>query len=88
MVRILYMHGRHGDREIREQRTDSFQIRSTMSSPLNDEFIIPTLKAVGATKFTGEEVGPCTYLAGNSLGALSKRSERYVQEELRVWGTS
>ena len=68
--------------------TDSFQIRSTMCSPLNDEFIIPTLKAVGATIITGDGNDPCTYLAGNSLGALSKRSERYVREELRVWGTS
>lgn len=30
---------------------------------------------------------PCTYLAGNSLGALSKRSERLVQEELHAWAT-
>ena len=30
---------------------------------------------------------PCIYLAGNSLGALSKRSEKLVQDELHAWAT-
>lgn len=60
-----------------------------MSSPLNNQFIIPTFKAVGATKITGQQSNnPCIYLAGNSLGALSKLSEQYVREELNIWGTS
>lgn len=29
----------------------------------------------------------CTYLCGNSLGVLPKRSRQLVQEELEVWGT-
>jgi hypothetical protein len=29
----------------------------------------------------------CTYLCGNSLGPLSKRSETLIQEELQVWRT-
>ena len=30
---------------------------------------------------------PCTYLCGNSLGPLSKRSEAHIKEELEVWAT-
>lgn len=30
---------------------------------------------------------PCTYLCGNSLGALAKRSEELVKEEMEVWAT-
>ena len=29
----------------------------------------------------------CTYLCGNSLGLLCKRSETLVQEEFRVWAS-
>lgn len=29
----------------------------------------------------------CTYLCGNSLGPLNKRSRDLLQEELHVWGT-
>jgi kynureninase len=76
-------------------------------SALSNEFVLPTNKAVGATRILGEDGQrvtlfikfsdskymtctadkPCIYLAGNSLGALSKRSERLVQEELRAWAT-
>lgn len=30
---------------------------------------------------------PCTYLCGNSLGILPKRSSELVKEELDVWAT-
>lgn len=30
---------------------------------------------------------PCTYLCGNSLGAMPKKSEALVAEEFRVWGS-
>jgi len=30
---------------------------------------------------------PSIYLAGNSLGALSRRSEKLVQDELHAWAT-
>jgi hypothetical protein len=39
-----------------------------------------------STIFTADR--SCIYLAGNSLGALSKRSEMLVQEELHVWATA
>lgn len=29
---------------------------------------------------------PCTYLCGNSLGALPKRAEEFVRQELEIWG--
>ncbi|KAG8833523.1 Kynureninase (L-kynurenine hydrolase) [Serendipita sp. 399] len=29
---------------------------------------------------------PCTYLCGNSLGLISKRSQRLISEEMDVWG--
>lgn len=29
----------------------------------------------------------CTYLCGNSLGPLAKRSRALIEEELRVWST-
>lgn len=35
----------------------------------------------------GSEDQPCTYLCGNSLGLLPKRSKILVQEELEVWGS-
>ncbi|KAJ7046686.1 pyridoxal phosphate-dependent transferase [Mycena alexandri] len=57
-----------------------------MSSPLSDEFVLPTNKEIGATNHP-EPDSTCTYLCGNSLGPLSKRSSVLVQEELRVWGT-
>ena len=34
-----------------------------------------------------EEDNPCTYLCGNSLGLMPKRSRKLVEEELQVWGT-
>ena len=30
---------------------------------------------------------PCTYMCGNSLGLLAKRSRKLVEEELEVWAT-
>ncbi|KAK0503159.1 pyridoxal phosphate-dependent transferase [Armillaria luteobubalina] len=46
-----------------------------MAAPLSDQFVLPTNK----------DNGPCTYLCGNSLGALSKKSRALVEEELEVW---
>ncbi|KAI0818577.1 pyridoxal phosphate-dependent transferase [Irpex lacteus] len=42
-------------------------------------FVIPTNKQMKASA--------CTYLCGNSLGAMAKRSKALVIEELDVWGT-
>ncbi|KZT67692.1 kynureninase [Daedalea quercina L-15889] len=53
-----------------------------------DEFIIPTNVQMKATAVAPElEDKPCTYLCGNSLGVLSKRSKQLVEEELQVWAT-
>ncbi|KAJ7489805.1 pyridoxal phosphate-dependent transferase [Mycena galericulata] len=57
-----------------------------MSSPLSDEFVLPTNKQIGATGHP-EPDSTCTYLCGNSLGPLSKRSKTLVQQELNAWGT-
>ncbi|KAF8201672.1 pyridoxal phosphate-dependent transferase [Pholiota molesta] len=59
---------------------------SDLNIPLSDDFIIPINSDVGATLRTDSE-NKCTYLCGNSLGLQCKTSARYVQEELRVWGT-
>ncbi|PBK78053.1 kynureninase [Armillaria solidipes] len=56
-----------------------------MAAPLSDQFVLPTNKDVRAIKKAGDENGPCTYLCGNSLGALSKKSRALVEEELEVW---
>ncbi|KAI6045399.1 pyridoxal phosphate-dependent transferase [Pisolithus marmoratus] len=52
-----------------------------------DEFAIPTYKDIGAQ--VPEEIASqrCTYLCGNSLGPLAKRSKFLIQEELCVWAT-
>lgn len=72
-----------------------------MAESLSNEFFIPTYEEVGAVKqlnggkdclwtlqltltFSVIEA-PCTYLCGNSLGALSHRSKKLVEEELHVW---
>ncbi|KAG1756542.1 pyridoxal phosphate-dependent transferase [Suillus paluster] len=55
---------------------------------LSDEFLIPSNRDIGA-KIVPEEIADqrCTYLCGNSLGPLTKRSKALLQEELHVWGT-
>ncbi|KAG2041712.1 pyridoxal phosphate-dependent transferase [Suillus americanus] len=54
---------------------------------LSREFIIPSNRDIRA-KISGENVDQrCTYLCGNSLGPLTKRSKAFLQEELNVWGT-
>lgn len=35
----------------------------------------------------GLENATCTYLCGNSLGVMPKRSAEFVKEELLIWGT-
>ncbi|KAJ7063208.1 pyridoxal phosphate-dependent transferase [Mycena amicta] len=57
-----------------------------MSVPLSDEFALPTHRQIGATGHPEQDT-PCTYLCGNSLGPLSKRSNTLVQQELHAWGT-
>ncbi|KAH9934629.1 kynureninase [Fomitopsis serialis] len=53
-----------------------------------DEFVIPTNAQMKATAVAPElENEPCTYLCGNSLGVLPKRSKQLVEEELQVWAT-
>ncbi|KAI5122068.1 hypothetical protein M0805_006051 [Coniferiporia weirii] len=51
------------------------------------EFSLPTNRAVGAENVDPNHLDePCTYLCGNSLGALPKRARTLVEEELDVWG--
>ncbi|EKM55401.1 uncharacterized protein PHACADRAFT_161382 [Phanerochaete carnosa HHB-10118-sp] len=53
-----------------------------------DDFVIPTNKTMKATRVSEALLDQtCTYLCGNSLGAMPKRSRQLVQEELDVWGT-
>ncbi|KAI8998517.1 kynureninase [Trametes punicea] len=53
-----------------------------------DEFVIPTFRQMKAHAISAEKADePCTYLCGNSLGLLAKRSKKYVEEELEVWAT-
>ncbi|KAI0665134.1 kynureninase [Cubamyces menziesii] len=53
-----------------------------------DEFVIPTFRQMKASAVPAEMADePCTYLCGNSLGLLAKRSKKLVEEELEVWGT-
>ncbi|THH02126.1 hypothetical protein EW145_g6790 [Phellinidium pouzarii] len=52
------------------------------------EFVIPTNRAIDADNVSPDQLdSPCTYLCGNSLGALPKRSQVLVEEEIRVWAT-
>lgn len=53
-----------------------------------DEFILPTNRSINATlaSQTAPDVS-CTYLCGNSLGAMPRLAEKRVHEELRVWAT-
>ncbi|KAF7338363.1 Kynureninase [Mycena venus] len=57
-----------------------------MSLPLSSDFVLPTNKDIGATSHH-EPDSICTYLCGNSLGPMSKRSKALVEEELKVWAT-
>ncbi|KAI9065146.1 kynureninase [Trametes sanguinea] len=53
-----------------------------------DEFVIPTFRQMNATAVPAEIVDqPVTYLCGNSLGLLAKRSKKLVEEELEVWAS-
>lgn len=52
-----------------------------------DEFIIPTNKEIGAEVSDNIAGQRCTYLCGNSLGPLAKRSRSLIEEELQVWAT-
>ncbi|KAL0947012.1 hypothetical protein HGRIS_013156 [Hohenbuehelia grisea] len=57
-----------------------------LTVPLSSEFILPTNADVHASNHDKPN-DPCTYLCGNSLGPISKVSERLVQEELHAWRT-
>ncbi|EPQ58202.1 kynureninase [Gloeophyllum trabeum ATCC 11539] len=51
-------------------------------------FVLPSNNAVGALRVPPEQGdNASTYLCGNSLGALPKRSAELVSEELSVWGS-
>ncbi|KAI0375030.1 kynureninase [Pilatotrama ljubarskyi] len=53
-----------------------------------DEFVVPTFRQMQASAISPEIADePCTYLCGNSLGLLPKRSKKLVEEELEVWAT-
>jgi len=55
---------------------------SIENAPFRDEFVFPRL---GGPNTEGDKE-PCTYLCGNSLGLLPRRSEQLVKEELVAWG--
>ncbi|KAF9246192.1 pyridoxal phosphate-dependent transferase [Melanogaster broomeanus] len=50
-----------------------------------DQFCIPTNSAIGAHLSETESAHRSTYLCGNSLGPLPKRSKTLLQQELDVW---
>jgi len=55
---------------------------------LRSEFVLPTNRSIGAT--IAAQTKPdesCVYLCGNSLGAMPKKSETLVVDELSVWGS-
>ncbi|KZV79646.1 kynureninase [Exidia glandulosa HHB12029] len=55
---------------------------------LRGEFILPTNASIGASLAAQSRPNEsCTYLCGNSLGAMPKRAETLVREELGVWAT-
>ncbi|KAF7793026.1 hypothetical protein EIP86_004131 [Pleurotus ostreatoroseus] len=57
-------------------------------SQFRDEFIIPTFRSMKAARVPEQlQDEPCTYMCGNSLGLLAKRSRKLVEEELEVWAT-
>ncbi|KAG1877887.1 pyridoxal phosphate-dependent transferase [Suillus subalutaceus] len=57
---------------------------SDLNVMLSREFIIPSNRDIGA-KISEENVDQrCTYLCGNSLGPLTKRSKALLQQELDV----
>ncbi|KAH7923501.1 kynureninase [Leucogyrophana mollusca] len=62
---------------------------SDLSVVLADgEFLIPSNREIGASRVPEALADQrCTYLCGNSLGPLSKRSQSLLQEELQVWAT-
>ncbi|KAG2157340.1 pyridoxal phosphate-dependent transferase [Suillus clintonianus] len=58
-----------------------------LDTMLSGEFLIPSNRDIGA-KIPEENADQrCTYLCGNSLGPLNKRSKALLEEELHVWGT-
>ncbi|KAF5357856.1 hypothetical protein D9756_001651 [Leucocoprinus leucothites] len=59
---------------------------TSLTIPLSNQFIRPTNGQVGAN-LQPDQDAQCTYLCGNSLGLMSKRSQTLVQEELDIWGT-
>ncbi|EGN95407.1 hypothetical protein SERLA73DRAFT_186379 [Serpula lacrymans var. lacrymans S7.3] len=59
-----------------------------LSTPLLDDFAIPTNTDIGATRLPETTADDsCAYLCGNSLGPLSKQSEKLINDELKVWRT-
>ncbi|KAL1944564.1 hypothetical protein VTO73DRAFT_2994 [Trametes versicolor] len=57
-------------------------------SKYRDEFVVPTFRQMKASAVPAEIADePSTYLCGNSLGLLPKRSKKLIEEELDVWGT-
>jgi len=58
----------------------------SLETPLSNDFVYPTNKSIDAILRKDTE-NKCTYLCGNSLGLLSKRSAAVVEEEISAWGT-
>lgn len=56
-------------------------------SKFRQEFVIPTLKSLSEVTDSNEKSDEeCTYLCGNSLGLMPKRSRQLVNEEFDAWG--
>ncbi|KAI0673093.1 kynureninase [Trametes maxima] len=67
---------------------DSKHTDEDVLSKYRDEFVVPTFRQMKASAVSAELADtPCTYLCGNSLGLLPKRSKKLVEEELEVWAT-
>ncbi|KZT31819.1 kynureninase [Sistotremastrum suecicum HHB10207 ss-3] len=53
-----------------------------------DRFVLPTNRSVSASEVSADHLDdPCTYLCGNSLGPLPKRSRELVLNELDRWAS-
>lgn len=63
-------------------------IDDALFTKLRDEFVLPTFKTPKAHAVSERDhKQPCTYLCGNSLGLMPKKSKDMVEKELAVWGT-
>lgn len=57
-------------------------------SHIRNEFSLPTFKSVSPNAKIQDIDAPCTYLCGNSLGLMSKKTTQMLKEEMDVWATN